>query len=582
MASGTSIVSVGLGSSTIKVAEFLVGKGGLTISKFVVADLGLDPNKEENRAAAISTTLQQVLKETGIKTKKAILSMSGQTVFMKVVKLPPVDAMQVDQMVGFEAQQNVPFPIEEVIWDYQLLKGRNTGETEAIIVAMKSDLLEIEHQAVEMAGLQTSLVDVAPLALYNCFLFNYDQTDGCSLIIDLGARTTNLLFIEGGRLFTRPIPIAGNQISQNICNEFQEPFIAAETMKKGKGFVNLGGAYADPDDKDSARISKLVRSTMTRLHTEINRSITFYKTQHGGTSPKRVLLTGGTALLPYADIFLSEKLGVQVEFLNPLRNVNLAPGISVERLTGASYLLAETVGAALRATGTCPIEIDLSPKSVRQRRSTSQRQPLILSALAAWTVACSLPFASVSQEMSALKSESAQVSTKVQQLALLETQMKSLEKEMDNQVIRLSALKKLSHQRSAWVSLLSEINGKVPEGVWITQLTPSYNGQALDTEIDAPKKGGPPGAGGKPPIPQKQMAPEVNQIDIRGLFESSYDPSIINQFVTGLAQTGKFDLTEKNIAEAIVSADSSSLASNQISLNYQLSLKLKNPIDVSP
>jgi type IV pilus assembly protein PilM len=510
--------------------------------------------------------------------------MSGQMVFMKIVKLPPVDAMQVEQMVGFEAQQNVPFPIEEVVWDYQLMRGRGAAsETEAIIVAMKSDLLEAEHHAVQEAGLQTSLVDVAPLALYNSYLFNYEQTEGCTLIIDMGARTTNLLFVENGRLFTRPIPIAGNQISQNICNEFQEPFIAAETLKKGKGFVHLGGAYADPEDKDAARISKLVRSSMTRLHNEINRSITFYKTQHNGTTPKRVLLTGGTSLLPYADVFLSEKLNVKVEFLNPFRNVSIASGVNVGRLTAASYILAETVGVALRAAGRCPLEIDLSPRSVRQGKSTSRRKPLILAAVVAWALACALPFLMVNKELELATSEQQKIESTAQQLDQLKKQMETLETESDVQGLRVTSLKKLLSQRDAWIELLNEINSKVPEGLWITQFSPSYNGQPLDTEVDVVKSG-PPGA--RPArgqvAPVRQMAPEVNQIMVKGLIEATIDPSTVNTFVAGLAKTGWFDLNEKNSADAVISVDSSAMASQQIALNFQLNLKLKRPIDVVP
>ncbi len=92
----------------------------------------------------------------------------------------------------------------------------------------------------------------------------------------MGARSTNLVFVEKNSFWIRNVPIAGNQISQSICNEMQEPFTAAETLKKGKGFVSLGGVYADPDDADAARISKLIRSTLTRLHVDINRSIAFY------------------------------------------------------------------------------------------------------------------------------------------------------------------------------------------------------------------------------------------------------------------------------------------------------------------
>ena len=154
---------------------------------------------------------------------------------------PPVDPGQIEQVVTFEAQQNVPFPINEVTWDYQMMPNRSTGsEAEAVIVAIKKDILEAEVAAVEEAGVKIKRVDVAPFALLNAFRYSEAQTEETALIIDMGARSTNLVFVEKSSFWIRNVPIAGNQISQSICNEMQEPFAAAETLKKGKGFRLAG------------------------------------------------------------------------------------------------------------------------------------------------------------------------------------------------------------------------------------------------------------------------------------------------------------------------------------------------------
>jgi type IV pilus assembly protein PilM len=153
MASAQKILTVDVGTSTLKFAEFGVGKGGsLTLLRFVTAELGLDPNKEEARGGFITPALQKILKEQKIKKGRDVyVSISGQSVFMRFVKLPPVDAAQVEQVVRFEAQQNVPFPIDEVTWDYQMMPARSAGssEAEAVIVAIKKEVLESEVMAVE-------------------------------------------------------------------------------------------------------------------------------------------------------------------------------------------------------------------------------------------------------------------------------------------------------------------------------------------------------------------------------------------------------------------------------------------------
>src|SRR6202453_1339955 len=387
MAPANKVVTVDLGTSTIKVAEFGIGRNGaLTLLHLGVAELGLDPNKEEERAKFITPTLSKLFKENRIKASEVVLSISGQSVFMRFVKLPPVDAAQVEQVVKFEAQQNVPFPIDEVTWDYQMMSARSaaSSEAEAVIVAIKKEVIEAEVAAVELAGVKIKEVDVAPFALLNAFRYNEPQSDECVMIIDMGARSTNLVFVEKNSFWIRNVPIAGNQISQSICNELQEPFTASETLKKGKGFVSLGGVYADPDDADAARISKLIRSTMTKLHVDINRSIAFYRTTLSGAPPKRVFLTGGSSQLPYLDLFIGDKLSLPVAYFNPLRNVTLAPSVNTAQLQDGICYTGELVGLALRQTGSSPAEISLEAPSLAARASKKRKLPFYTGALAAW------------------------------------------------------------------------------------------------------------------------------------------------------------------------------------------------------
>ena len=164
-----------------------------------------------------------------------------------------------------------------------------------MLVAIKADLLEAINAAVESAGLRTSIVCVATMAIYNAFRYSYSDLPGCSLLVDIGARTTNLLFIEPGKIFSRSVALGGASISSSVAKEFNEPISAAEFRKKRDGFVSLGGAYAEPADPDVARVSKIVRGTMTRLHAEVMRSISHYRAQQQGSAPERVFLCGGSA-----------------------------------------------------------------------------------------------------------------------------------------------------------------------------------------------------------------------------------------------------------------------------------------------
>src|ERR1043165_778313 len=322
MPAAPRIVSLNLGSQTIGLAVFQPqSNGGLVLTDYRLREILADPSAETDRDRQISEVLRAMTRELGLKGGPIDYAVSGQSVFARFVKLPSVEEDKIERIITFEAQQNVPFPIEEVVWDYQLVGSDSADKIEVVLVAIKADLLEGMNAAVERVGLQTTLVDVATMALYNAFRFNYSELTGCSLVIDIGARTTNLLFVEPGKIFSRSIPIGGSSITSAIAKEFNEPFPAAELRKKQDGFVSLGGAYAEATDPEVARVSKLVRNTMTRLHAEVARSISFYRTQQQGNTPQRVFLCGGTVSTPYMREFFHEKLQWPVEFLNPLRNV---------------------------------------------------------------------------------------------------------------------------------------------------------------------------------------------------------------------------------------------------------------------
>lgn len=375
MPAASRIVSLNLGSQTLGLAEFFAQpNGGLVLAGYQLQELPADPLAESDRNRQISQALPGMMYELGFKGGPVDYAVSGQSVFARFVKLPAVDQDKIERIITFEAQQNVPFPIEEVVWDYQLVGTGEADKIEVVLVAIKADLLEGINEAVEATGLETTRVDVATMALYNAFRFNYSELTGCSLLIDIGARTTNLLFIEPGKVFSRSIPIGGSSITSAIAREFHEPFAAAELRKKHDGFVSLGGAYAEASDPQVARVSKLVRNTMTRLHSELTRSISFYRTQQQGNTPQRVFLYGGTVTTPYMREFFHEKLQWPIEFFNPLRNVAVAP----ERVSHSAHLLGELIGLALRRIMTCPMELNLRPANVVRRQRLAERRPFLL------------------------------------------------------------------------------------------------------------------------------------------------------------------------------------------------------------
>src|SRR5437870_7114104 len=377
------ILTLNLGSQAISVADFRPQSGGgLVLRDYKRRDLAIENPGEPIRHAQITATIREILNELGIKSGKVNYAVAGQSVFARFVKLPSVEEEKIDRIIAFEAQQNVPFPIDEVVWDYQLVGGGADEQLQVVLVAIKSDLLEGINAAVEAAGLRPMVIGVANMALYNAFRYNYSDVTDSSLVVDIGARTTNLLFIEPGKIFSRSVPIGGSTVTAALAKEFNEPFAAAETRKRESGFVSLGGAYADPSDADVARMSKIIRSTMTRLHAEIMRSISHYRTQQQGKAPARIYLCGGSSGMPYMREFFQEKLQVPIEFFNPVRNVAVANEADGRQIARSAHLLGELVGLALRAVASCPMELNLRPASVVRAHEIQRRRPFLIGAAA--------------------------------------------------------------------------------------------------------------------------------------------------------------------------------------------------------
>jgi type IV pilus assembly protein PilM len=377
-----SFLAVDFGAGTLKLAEFEVNEaGGLRLKQYGLRPLGAEGAQETSREAAILKALQELLAEKGIKARTVNVCAPGFHVFSKFVKLPPVESSKVTQIIQYEAQQNVPFPLEEVVWDYQILGSTAGGELEVLLVAIKADIVEGLYRVTETAGLRQQVADVSPAALCNAFRYNYGDLEDCTMLLDIGAKTSNLLFFEKGKVFSRSINLGANSITQDFANESKKKFDVAEKIKIAEGFVSLGGAYEEPENPDQAAISKIARQFMTRLHIQVNQTMQFYRGQQGGSAPVRLFLAGGASIMPYTAQFFAEKLNVPVEYFNPLRNVQRDPAINLEELALVAHALGEVVGLGLRNLAHCPVELNLMPESTLKWQSFNQKKPYLLATM---------------------------------------------------------------------------------------------------------------------------------------------------------------------------------------------------------
>jgi type IV pilus assembly protein PilM len=382
MLNSKSFLTVDFGAGSLKLAEFEVNEaGGLRLKQFGIKPLGAEGSQESAREGVMLKALQELIAERGIRAKDVNVCAPGFHVFSKFVKLPPVDASKVTQIIQYEAQQNVPFPLAEVVWDYQILGSAPSGELEVLLVAIKTDIVEGIFRVAESSGLRLQLADVSPAALCNAFRYNYADLDDCTMLLDIGAKTSNLLFFEKGKVYSRSINLGANSITQDFANESKLRFPDAEQKKIAEGFVSLGGAYEEPENAHQAAISKIARQFMTRLHIQVNQTMQFYRGQQGGSAPQRLFLSGGASLMPYTAQFFAEKLNVPVEYFNPFRNVEISPEVNLEDLSRVAHSLGEVVGLGLRNLAHCPVELNLMPESTLSWVQFNEKKPYFIASI---------------------------------------------------------------------------------------------------------------------------------------------------------------------------------------------------------
>ncbi len=465
-------VALNIGSQRIGMAVFEASKNGsLVLKAYGSETINADPAMEASRVSQTRIAIADLTKKLKIGKSKVRYAISGQAVFTRFVKLPPVQGDDIEQLVTFEAQQHVPFPLDEVVWDYELIEGAN--EKEVVIVAIKSDALDEINAAVNDSGLGTTEVDVAPMAIYNAFRATYGHPDEPILLIDIGAKTTNLIYIEGKRFFTRNIAVGGGAVTAAISKEYGVGYQDAEHQKIANGLVALGGGHTEQLDETVAGLAMVIRNALTKMPAEIARTTNYYRAQHAGSAPRRVLLAGGGANLPYTLEFFQEKLNVPVEYFNPVRNVTIGKGVDSEVVQREGHLMGELVGLGLRGVGKSSINIDLVPGVVEQSRAADKRKPFLIGAAAtlllgtaAWAAFQNVA-ASKAAEFTKIIGEQREA------LAPIKADIDGLLQKEESLRAIATGYTGAEASRVFWMDLLSEVRGAfASDAVWVTDLEP--------------------------------------------------------------------------------------------------------------
>ena len=267
MAKQKKILVLDLGMQAMRLAEFSSTSGGnLRLMRGARREFLLDPSLDTSRPEQIGVGVRQMLREWKLAGGEVTCILPAHSVFTRVVPLevPGEDASRVAAVAAFEAQQNIPFPLDEVIWNHTVMGRTSGGALIVVFVAVKKDVLESVCQAVGSAGLTVATVTVAPIALYDAFRVTYPEEAATSttLLLDIGSRTSNMIVAAPGSYFSRSIPSGGLAVTSAIAKDIHSDLDEAEHLNTSRGSVGLGAGFEPPADPVASNLARISRQML--------------------------------------------------------------------------------------------------------------------------------------------------------------------------------------------------------------------------------------------------------------------------------------------------------------------------------
>jgi len=347
------LVGIDIGSHSIKIVEIEDSKKGMVLTNFGMIELPPDAIIEGSikEMEIVSSALKNLLKNLKIKNKNVATSISGYSVIVKKISTPKKEEEELERTIQGEAEQYIPFDINDVNLDFQILHSEEETEEEekedlmdVLLVAAKKDIVEEYISLLHLTELSPMVLDIDAFALQNAFEISTHEQTGCHALINIGAQQLTINVIKDGiSIFTRDSSYGGSQITGEIQRKLNIPYQEAEMIKLG----------AQPIEKEKKSIiEEAFSSTVVKWSQEIKRALDFVATTFMDIKVENILLSGGSSLIPGFSKYLGLETGLKIEMLNPFGNLEIK-----EKLFDTGYLnyrapmAVISIGLALRSIG---------------------------------------------------------------------------------------------------------------------------------------------------------------------------------------------------------------------------------------
>jgi type IV pilus assembly protein PilM len=341
------VAGLDIGSTVVKVVELRPSGRSYKVVGFgtepVPADAIVDGAIID--ATAVAGALDRLFASARIKTREVAASLSGNSVIVKKITLPVMTEAELSESIQWEAEQYIPFDIQDVNLDYQILSSPPAGakgNMEVLLVAAKKDKIADYTDVIRQAGRTPVVVDVDGFAVQNVYEANYDVEPGAVVaLLNAGASAVNMNIVSGGQsLFTRDISMGGNAFTEALQKELGLSFERAERAKKGEPV----------DGIEAADVAPILRTVTESLLLEVQKTLDFFKATAASDRIDRVLVSGGSSRVDGFVERLSERFGTPVDWLDPFRRIEF-DGARFGAGDDVAPTAAVAVGLALRRAG---------------------------------------------------------------------------------------------------------------------------------------------------------------------------------------------------------------------------------------
>jgi len=345
-----SVVGLDIGSSAVKAVELKAS--GKTFKVVAFAMEPVPPDSIVDGAiidgAAVAEAIRRVFENKAFKTKEVAASLSGNAVIVKKISLPVMTEAELAESIYWEAEQYIPFDIQDVNLDYQILDagtGENSkGTMEVLLVAAKKEKIADYTGVISQAGRVPVIVDVDAFALQNAYEVNYGlEPDVVVVLLNAGASAININILTGDQsTFTRDISIGGNSYTEAVQKELNLPFDSAEQLKRG---LPVDGVSLDD-------VTPVLHAMTENVLLEIQKTFDFFKATASSDRIDRIVLSGGASRVNGFEQALQERFNTSVEVFDPFKKISFDPAkLGITDLDDVSPTAAVAVGLALRRAG---------------------------------------------------------------------------------------------------------------------------------------------------------------------------------------------------------------------------------------